>query len=431
MESPLFISFIMFIIFLLFGVPISYTLGMAGLAYLLINGEAVYFTMLPRRIFGATNVFVLSAVPFFILAGYIMNASGMAKKLVTFANLLVGRFRGGLAQVNVLASIFFAGLTGSAIADTVAIGSLLIPTMREEGYDAQFSAAVTAGSSIIGPIIPPSCIMVIYGGIMGVSIAGLFAAGIIPGLLVGIGEMIYVSIISKRRNYPFHKLKITRKKIIDTTRDSAICLILPIVIMGSIVFGIATPTEASAVAVAYALLVSLFIFRSLKIKELLPLFVKAVKTSAQLLFLIGCASVYAWILAIEGIPEIISSLILNLTDFPQFILIIMSVVALFFGSWMEITAAFLLLAPIFGPIALETGLHPFQIGITLVIAFLIGIDTPPVGICLFAASGIAEIPFEKVVKEVMPFVLICIIVLSLVIFFPPLTLFVPRVLGLL
>lgn len=430
MSIEFLLSIISFVVILILGIPIAYTIGISGLFYFILKGDLMMLTMVPRKIFNATNVFVLAAAPLFILTGYIMNQSGMAKRLVTFADMIVGRFRGGLGQVNVMASIFFAGMTGSAISDTAAIGSILIPPMKQQGYDAPFSAAVTAGSSIIGPIIPPSCIMVIYGGIMSTSIAGLFAGGMLPGLLVGLLEMVYVAYISKKRNYPVHKEKLSRRQIITTVRESILSLLMPVFVMGSILAGIATPTEAAAIAVAYSLIISMAVFKSLKINDIPDILLRAGKTTAQLLFLIGCASIYAWVLAIEQVPQIVAGYILSISASESVILLLMCGIALILGCFMEITAALLLLAPIFGPIILATDIHPIQVGVALVIAFLIGIDTPPVGICLFGAASIAEIKLEQIVREIVPFLVICILVVVFVIYFPFLTLTIPRLFGL-
>ncbi|MGI6034427.1 MAG: TRAP transporter large permease [Limnochordia bacterium] len=429
MFEPVVCAGIVFVLLLVGGVPISYVLGLSSLAYFIGVGEPSYFNALPRRMFTGINVFVLSAVPFFMLAAEVMNHTGISRRLIELAQLLVGRFRGGLAQVNVVASLLFAGLTGSAISDVAALGTVLIPAMIDEGYDRSFSAAVTAASSIVGPIIPPSILIVIYGGLMGVSVGAMFAAALVPGLLIGLGGMVVVNIFARKRNYPMKPVKLTVKNVVLAIRHSFLALVTPVIVLGGILSGVFTPTEAAAVAAVYALAVAFFVFRNLRIQDVPKLFIKAVEGSAQLLFIMGTANIFAWVLAMESVPQRIATQILGVFHHPVSVLLAMCLTIIFIGTWMEITAGLIIVAPVFGPVAEAVGIHPIHLGIVVVVSFLVGVTTPPLGVCLYAAAGIAEIRFEEVVRDIMPFIIMFLIVIFIIVLFPEVILTVPRVFG--
>src|SRR6056297_833130 len=285
-----------FFILMLAGTPIAYALGITSVLSFVKMGIPEMFMLAPQKFFAGIDMFALMAMPFFILAGDIMNRTNITNKLVNFANTLVGHIRGGLAHVNILVSIFFAGLTGSAVSDTAALGTMLIPAMVEDGYDKDFSAAITASSSIIGPIIPPSIIAVIYGSLMNVSIAGLFAAGIVPGILVGLGLMIAAAVISKKRDYPKKDNKPTAKEVATSFKEAIIPLLMPVIILGGILTGIFTPTEAAAVAVLYALVIGFFVYKNLELKDIPKSLYEMVKSSGNVFIILSSAAILGWIL---------------------------------------------------------------------------------------------------------------------------------------
>ncbi|UCH20781.1 MAG: TRAP transporter large permease, partial [Deltaproteobacteria bacterium] len=332
-------------------------------------------------------------------------------------------------QVNIFTSILFGGISGSAAADTAALGSIFIPSMTKEGYDKDFSAAVTVASSIIAPIIPPSIIMVIYGAIMGVSIAGLFAAGIVPGLLIGLALMLVTRHISKKRNYPRAVEKPTFKQIFVTTKRAALALIMPFIILGGILGGVVTPTEAAAVAVGFALFLGLIVYRNLTIKDLYQLFFRTSMMMGIIALIMSAAAVLAWLLASEQIPEKVAALFLSLTHNKYLILLLVNLFLILVGMFMDITASLLILAPILAPLATNLGVDPLHFGIMMCINLNIALMTPPVGGCLFMAMAIGQLEFGSLVRAIWPFILVEIMVLFLAVYIPELTLTVPRWLG--
>lgn len=305
---------IVMLAFLAGGIPIVFAIGLASLTGMLVVGAGAPLIMIPNSMFNGMDSFPLMAVPFFVLAGEIMNRGGITVRLVRFANALVGRFTGGLAHANIVASMLFAGITGSALADTAAIGSTMIPAMRKAGYDADYSAAVTASSSLIGPIIPPSITMVIFGVTASVSIGGLFLSGIVPGILIGLGLMVMASIIAKRRGYQMAGEAISPRKFVALTGNALLALMMPVIILGGIFGGIMTPTEAAAVAVAYSLLVGMLVFRELHLKDLPILFLRAGRVTAMIMIIVGVARIFADVLSSEQVPQQLSAAIMSLTD---------------------------------------------------------------------------------------------------------------------
>lgn len=425
------IIFILVVFFLLLvaGTPIAFALGITAVLTFVKMDVPVLMSLVPQKFYSGIDMFALMAMPFFILAGDIMNRIGITQKLVKFANVLVGWIRGGLAHVNILVSIFFAGLTGAAVSDTAALGTMLIPAMEEDGYDKSFAAAITAASSIIGPIIPPSIIMVIYGSLMNVSIAGLFAAGIVPGFLVGVGLMLLTGFISKKRNYPIGKSKPTFKEVVTSFKEAIIPLLMPIIILGGILFGIFTPTEAAAVAVLYALLVGFFVFKNLKIKDIPELLYEMVKNSGPVFIILSAAAILGWILSNEQIPQMLGNTILNISENKYVVLFIINIILLVLGMFMDMTAALIILGPILHPLAVSVGIHPLHFGIIMIVNLNIALMTPPLGACLFVACGISNLTLEEISKEIWPFILIEVVVLLLVTYFPIVSMFVPRLLG--
>jgi tripartite ATP-independent transporter DctM subunit len=425
------ISFMVIVFFLLLlaGTPIAFALGITAVFTFLKMDAPVLMMLVPQRFYSGINMFALMAMPFFMLAGDIMNRIQITHRLVKLANVLVGHIRGGLAHVNILVSIFFAGLTGAAVSDTAALGTMLIPAMVEDGYDKDFSAAITAASSIIGPIIPPSIIMVIYGSLMNVSIAGLFAAGIVPGVLVGVALMVSAGYISKKRNYPIGDKKPTIKEVAISFKEAIIPLLMPIIILGGILSGIFTPTEAAAIAVLYALFVGFFIFKNLKLKDIPELLYEMVRNSGAVFIILSAASILGWILANEQIQELIGSMILSVSQNKIIVLLIINAILIILGMFMDMTAALIILGPILHPLAVSVGVHPLHFGIIMVVNLNIALMTPPLGACLFVACGISKLKLEEISKEIWPFILIEISVLLLITYIPEISMFIPKLLG--
>jgi len=414
---------------LVLGVPIGFTIGITGLIGLFMMGmDVALFSMAPLQFFSGLDMFTLMAMPFFILAGEIMNKTGITSRLVRFSNILVGHWRGGLAHANVMASIFFAGMTGAAVSDTAAIGTMLIPAMEEDGYDLDFSASVTAASSIIGPTIPPSNMMVIYGSLMNVSIAGLFAAGFLPGLVLGGLLMIISAVISIKRGYP-KSAKTTFKEKLIGLRKAMIPLLMPIIILGGILSGVFTPTEAAAVAVAYALIVGFFVLKSLKLKDLPPMFINTAKITGIVFLIIGTASIVSWILAINQVPQAIAEFLLSTTGNPKIVLLLIILLMLIVGMFMDIAAALIILGPILHPIAVSMGMSPIHFGIIMVLSLNIALMTPPVGACLFVVCSITKLKLAEISRAIIPFIIVEVIALFIIAFIPEISTFIPNLLG--
>ncbi|MEO1018023.1 MAG: TRAP transporter large permease, partial [Pseudomonadota bacterium] len=350
------IFILVFFIFLLIGLPIGFVMAICSTLYFFFSGKEVFLNMVPERIFTGLNVFVLMAIPFFMLAGEIMNRAGMSERLVEFANLVVGRIRGGLAQVNVLASLLFAGITGVALGDVSALGKIFIPSMEKQGYSRVFAAAVTAASSLVGPIIPPSTIIVLYGAIMNVSVGAMFAGAIIPGIMIGLSDMIIVHYLAHKRNYPKQVVPITAKTLLIRSRDAALALIMPIIIVGGILGGVFTPTEAAAASVVYALIVGLLIFRTITVPGLVPILRNAVVDSGRLFFIIAGAAIVGWVFAIENVPAFVEATFTSITDNPILVILIVNVFFLVMGLWMEPGPMIILFAPVIAPLAYGAGM---------------------------------------------------------------------------
>lgn len=415
-----------FVVCFLLGIPLALVLGIAGFSVILAMG--VPAQLLAQRMFTGIDSFPLMAVPFFILAGDLMNRGGTTARIIDFADSLVGHIRGGLAHANILGSMIFAGISGSSVADTSAIGSILIPSMVKNGYDLDFSTAVTATSSVIGPIIPPSIIMVIYGVSVNVSVGGLFAAGFIPGILLGVALMIVVWKMSIVRNYPKSE-GFSGRRVLKEFRHAVWALFAPVIILGGILGGVFTPTEAAAVAVVYSFLVGKFVFREIAWKDLPGILFQSGITTGAILLIISLANVFAWVIAANQIPAKLAALFLAATSNPYIFLLLVNILLLIVGLFMETGAAIILLAPILAPVAAKLGIHPLHFGFIVVLNLAIGMATPPVGVCLFVACGISGMSLERLSKAVVPFVFSLIVVLMLVTYVAPISLFLPRFLG--
>jgi len=413
-----------FIFFLLIGVPIAVSLGLTCIFSVLVTG-AFGVEVLIQKTFNAGNSFALMAIPFFILAGNIMAAGGVSRRLVNLAGALFGRMSGGLALVATLAPTFFGAVSGSAPATTAAIGGVMLAPMAEKGYDKNFAGAVVAASGTIGLIIPPSLTMVLYGVSTGVSIGELFIAGVIPGIIICIVLMAVEYVISLRRGYKGDE-PASFKTISRYFRESVFALFMPVIILGGIYAGVFTPTESAAVAVVYGLIVGIFIHRELTWKDVSKLILKSAKSTALVMYLMVTAEVLTYVLVSEQIPQTIAASILNISTNAIVVQLIMVFILLVVGTFLNNSAAMVLLAPIFYPIIMSLGVDPLFFGIIMVISLAIGHNTPPVGLCLFIACDIGNLKLEHLVKEIAPLVAALIVTVVALNFFPDLILFLPR-----
>jgi tripartite ATP-independent transporter DctM subunit len=428
---PLGLMILIFVIMLIAGMPVAFIMGFSACLYLLFSPQISFLDMAPQRLFSGMDSFVLMCIPFFILAGEIMTRGKIADRIVDFANLIVGRLRGGLAYVNILASMLFAGITGVALGDIAALGTIFIPAMKKQGYDSSFAAAVTASSSIIGPIIPPSMIIVIYGAVTSVSIGALFAAAIVPGILMGLSQMTIVGILARRRRFPKAIIHLTPKKLVLGTRDALVPLMMPAIIIFGILSGIFTPTEAAGMAVLYAFIVATFLYRSLKWKDYLPVLRTAVFFSAKLLVIVGCGAILAWIFGVENIPEKIKNLFYSVSHNKYILLLLINLFLILLGMWLDPSASIILFAPMLTPLAMEIGLDPVHFGVLMIVNLNIGLLTPPLAVCLFAASDISRDPVDRIIVAVLPFLIASLFALALITYVPAFTMTLPRWLGLL
>jgi tripartite ATP-independent transporter DctM subunit len=408
---------------LLANTPVSFSLGIMGVAWLLFEGGSL--ATAPQRLIGGIDSFPLLAVPLFILAGLMMNASGVSDRIYNFAKALVGHYTGGLGHVNVMGSLIFSGMSGSAIADAGGLGVLEINQMKKEGYPEDFAGALTCASCIIGPLVPPSIPMVIYGVIASTSVGALFLAGIVPGLLTAVALMIYVYFWAKKRNFPRNR-KATAAELWRATRKAFFPLLAPVIIMGGIFGGIFTPTEAAAVAAAYSLLLGLVIYRTLSPRALPAIFREAVNISAVVGFIVACASLFGWVLAREQVPQQIATLFLSFSRDPWVLLLIINGLLLVLGCFMEGMAIMILMVPVLLPVTTAVGIDPVHFGVVVVMNLMIGILTPPFGVALFTVAKVANIPFAVLARAILPFIPLLIVVQIIVTFWPDLVLYLPR-----
>lgn len=416
------ILIIVFIACLVLRFPIAFSLGISCLAYLLVKG--IPLIVVPMKMYSGIDVFVLLSIPGFIIAGNLMNQGGLTEKIIAFCNHLLGHIRGGLSLVNIGASMLFAGISGTAISDTASLGSILIPAMKKEGYDAEFACAITASSSTVGPIIPPSVPLIIVATLSGLSVGKLFLAGAIPGLLLGLGMMFVAYFIAKRKNYPKHA-RSSFKEVAKGFVDTFWSLLMTFIILFGIIGGIFTPTEASIIAILYALVIGRFVYKRLNFKNVQIVLLDSMKTSASLMVLVGFANLFGWILITEQIPQSISNGILGFTDNKYMVLLLINLLLIAVGTFMETIAALLILFPILLKVALSVDVDPIHFSIIAVLNLIIGLTTPPVGVCLFVASSIGKVSIGKVSKAGFPFLLVSLAVLVLVTLFPVFSLFLP------
>lgn len=485
----------LFLIFLLIGVPVFFAMLAAPGLLLYFNGQEADVALMYRNIFNGIDNGVLLAIPFFMLAGELMNRGGITERLVSFCQAIIGSVRGGLAQVNILSSMLFAGMSGSAVADTSALGSMLIPAMEKEGYTRKFSAAITAASSVIGPIIPPSGIMIIYAYVMEVSVAALFAGGIIPGLLVGVGLMVVTRLMADHYDYPPAKrivltdatispgenlaariivrillaavlyplvvkiggiegetswstfamvfaialvvgevvFQIQRRMTSESFRIVAkravLPLLTPVIILGGILGGVATPTEASALAVAYAALLGLIVLRTLKLNELPGVLIRSAVTSGVVLLLVGAAMAFKTVVSLSHAAEDLAVFIVSITSDPLMLLLLINILLFIVGMFLDAGPAIIILGPILAPIFINMGIHPVHFAMVMSVNLTVGLATPPMGLVLFVASSVSGVKVETISRAILPFLAVEVFVIFLITYFPIISLGIPKWLG--
>ena len=405
------------------GVPVGIALAGASAVFIALSGQVPEMVVVHRMVNGVDS-FPLLAVPFFILAGNLMNTAGITTRIFGFARATIGWLRGGLGHVNVGASVIFAGMSGAAVADAGGLGAIEIKAMRDAGYDPGFSVGVTAASSTIGPIIPPSLPMVIYGVMSGASIGQLFAAGFVPGLLMAVALMAMIAWFSYRRGYP--RDQAFRWSTLWTSfRAAFLSLLTPIIIVGGILFGLFTPTEAAIAACAWALVLGLFVYRTLTWRRFLAVSFETIETTSVVLFIVAGASIFAWILTSNRVTEQFAGLILGVSENPWIVLLLINLILIVAGCFLETVAAITILVPVLLPIVLKVDIDPVHFGVIMVLNLMIGLLTPPIGMVLYVLSRVSGVPFERCVTATAPFLIPLVLVLLLVTFVPALTLWLP------
>ncbi|SNY54340.1 TRAP transporter, DctM subunit [Arsukibacterium tuosuense] len=430
MELAILVLLLVFFGLLLLNVPISFCIGLATLATILLSVDFMpAVTTMAQRMAGGINSFALLAIPFFILSGLIMGRGGIAKRLIECAMALIGMLPGGLALVNVVSCMFFGAISGSAVAATSAIGSFMLPEMKKQGYDVNYSAAVTAAAATTGMLIPPSNILIVYAiASGGVSIAALFIAGYLPGILLGISLMIVCAGYAKIKGYPVGA-RLPFKLVVQKIAAAVPSLFMIFLVIGGIISGIFTATEAGAIAVVYSLILAVGIYREVKTSELPAVLMKAAETTAIVMALIATSSAMSWILSYEQIPQAISAAMLTISENPLLILLMINLILLLVGAFMDMTPAVLIFTPIFLPVAVELGMSPLHFGIMMVLNLSIGLVSPPVGSVLFVSCAIAKTRIEAIIKPLMPLYLAMFVVLMLVTYIPAISEWLPAQFG--
>ncbi|WP_282138313.1 TRAP transporter large permease [Rossellomorea aquimaris] len=418
--------FIAFFALLILGVPVGISLGVASIITILWEG-VVPLLLIPQKMFVSMNSFTLLAIPFFMLTGVIMDKSGLTQRLVNFADSIIGWTKGGMSYVSVTSGMMMGGISGSAPADTAALSSVMTPSMVKLGYPARFAAALQAASGSIGIIIPPSIPMVVLGGIASISVGKLFLGGIIPGILIGILFMVASRIICIKKNYGVSKSNsFSFSYFIDSFKKAILPLFAPVIIVGGILTGAFTPTESSVIAVVYTLILGLFVYRSIQFRDLSSIFMEAVISSGNVLLIIAASSLFSWILVSHNFPQILSSLITSVSDSPFFIILVINLIFIVGGMFIEGLALLIMFVPILFPIAMGAGMDPIVFGVMIVINIAIGTLTPPVGVCLFVACSSAGVKLDHAMKSAIPFVLVLCFALVLIVLFPSIVTFIPN-----
>ncbi|MFA0084638.1 TRAP transporter large permease [Vibrio sp. E150_011] len=427
MISPVFLLYFLF--FLIVGVPVLFALGLAPVITFFQNDQTLFINMLYQRLYSGLDNFLLLALPFFMLAGECMSSGGITPRIISFAQTRVQHLKGGLGHVVILAATLFGALTGSAVAATSAIGNMLIPEMSKYRYDKAYSAALTAAATVLGTIIPPSGIMLIYAFVMNTSVAAMFLSGIVPGFIFCVGLMIVNRI--QIRHYPEvqpmeRATKIERSK---SLKMAILPLLTPVIILGGIYGGIFTPTEAAAVAVAYAIVISVYVIKATTIKATYVLFSKVAVNAAAILIIVAAASGFASAISFSGISNHVSELINGITDNPYLLFFIINIFLFIVGMFLDAGPAILIFAPIIGPIMINAGIDPVHFGVVMCANLSIGLATPPMGLVLFVASGVSGVPLQKISKAIIPFLAVEFLIIFMISFFPQLVIGLPKLLG--
>jgi tripartite ATP-independent transporter DctM subunit len=412
------------VILLLIGVPIAYAIGASGILYLLLSNPVFLLTM-PQRVWSGTESFIIIAMPLFMLTGELMNHSGVTRRLIDFAMLTVRPVRGGLGEVNVVASMIFGGISGSSVADTSALGSILIPDMVRKGYPKSFSAGITVASSTIGMVIPPSVPMLMYAMISGASVGKLFLAGLLPGVLVGMTQLVLTYTISAKRGYHPPKERTSFTQAVTVTKDGALAVLMPLLIIVTVSGGVATASESAGVAVLYAAVLGFFVYRELKWKDVFKALKKTFMMSSSIMIIGGFTMIFTWILAVEQVPAMIGNFLVS-SEIPWWVVFIfLDILILVLGTFLDVTPCILLITPILLPVMQQFGMNELQFGAVIIVGLAIGLVTPPVGMCLNVASKICGMSIIDIFKSASPFIVCNIIILFLVTFVPATSLWLP------
>jgi C4-dicarboxylate transporter DctM subunit len=424
----LLLFFSVFFFTLIIGVPIFFSLGLSAIVLLWNKGMLVP-QLVVQRMFAGVDSFPMMAIPFFMLAGAMMDTGGISKRLVRFSNYLVGWIQGGLAHVAIVAAIFFAGITGSAVADTTAIGSALVPLMNKRGFPKLFSASVVAAAGGVGPISPPSIPMVIYGVMAGVSIGALFMGGFIPGALMGLGLMVVAYFKAKRNNYPREAVRPTAREFLDATVSALGAIFMPLIILGGIFGGVFTATEAAVVATIYAFVMGMFVYQELRWEHLPQILYRGGLNTAMVLIIVGVANLVGYIMAIERIPLMVAELFLSITTDKWMMMLLMNILLLIVGCFIDGASALIIFTPVLMPLVNQLGIDPIYFGVVICVNLMIGTITPPVGVCLYVACGISQVRLDQISRAVIPFLLVEIAVLLLITYVPGIIMFLPSLFG--
>ena len=417
---------LLFALFLV-GIPISFSLGLVSV-YGIVEGSFPMTVIIQRLFTGADSV-ALIAIPLFILAGGLMVQGGISKRIVDFADALIGHFPSGLALVSILACMFFAAITGSAIAATAAIGGIMIPIMEKKGYENTFSAPLMACGGSIGPIIPPSIPLLLYGTMASVSVGKLFIGGFIPGIIMGLGLMIYSYWIGKKRHYVGRETKATAKELLKTGKDALLALIMPIIIIGGILSGVFTATESGSIACVYALILGLFVYRELDPRKLFGLFVDCAKSTGQVLFVVACASLFTWVITVAQVPQAVSAAIAGVATNKFVLLLIINIILLIAGTFIDTTSAIVIFTPLFLPLVQGMGIDLIHFGLVMAVNLTIGMCTPPLGVCLFVAGSIAKVSLKEQMKDLLPMLGVLLVVLMIITYIPGTVTILPSLFG--
>ncbi|MCI7255416.1 MAG: TRAP transporter large permease [Oscillospiraceae bacterium] len=418
--------FVVLLVLMLSGMPIAYSLGIASAGYMLMSGTSL--AMMAQRMVNGANSFTMLAIPFFFMAGELMNISGVTDKIINMAKALVGHFKGGLAQVNIVASVFFAGVSGSATADTAALGSTLIPKMVEEGYDLDFAAAITVASSCVGPIIPPSITLVLYGILAGEDVGKLLIAGIVPGVIIALFQMVYTHFYAVKMDYPSYP-KATPREMGKAMTSGFSALMMPIIIIGGTLSGVFTPTESAAVAVLYGIIIGFFIYRNLKVPQFYESLKRVGVQSMNNMFILAAAACFSWVLTITKAADVLVNLMLGISTNQYVVMLMILALLMFIGFFMQASQALVVLTPMLLPVIKAVGIDPIHFGIVMVVALTFGGCTPPVGSMLFVVNSITKMGFARLTKAMVPLYIPLLGALLVIAFVPQFSLFLPGLMG--